>query len=166
MDDARSRDAGVEIVPYGPEYREAFRRLNEIWISQYFTVEPVDRRVLDAPETEILEPGGRILVALLEGQPVGVCALLRMGDGGFELSKMAVAAEAQGRGIGQRLGQAAIQHASAAGASRLYLESNTVLGPAIALYRKLGFREVTGSASVYGRTNIRMELVLNGAPAV
>jgi len=58
------------------------------------------------------------------------------------------------------VGQEAIRRVRAAGASRLILESNTVLTPAIALYRKLGFVEVSGIPSEYSRCNIHMELKL------
>ena len=50
--------------------------------------------------------------------------------------------------------------AGAPRATRLYLESNTSLVPAISLYRKLWFREVTGGASPYARCDIRMEKAL------
>jgi hypothetical protein len=43
---------------------------------------------------------------------------------------------------------------------RLILESNTILEPAIALYRKLGFTEFSGVPSEYDRCNIHMELWL------
>ena len=48
------------------------------------------------------------------------------------------------------------------GATRVYLESNTILEPAINLYRKLGFKSVEGGASPYGRCNIQMEVWLAG----
>jgi len=153
-------DAPVEVVPYEPAHRDAFRRLNEAWISRYFRIEPPDRRVLEAPQEEILDKGGRIIVALRGSEVVGVCALLRVDGATFELAKMAVAEHAQGLGVGSRLGEAAIAVAREAGASRLILESNTILAPAMALYRKLGFSEVTGIPSEYSRCNIHMELQL------
>jgi GNAT superfamily N-acetyltransferase len=116
--------------------------------------------VLDAPQEEILDKGGRIIVAERGRDVVGVCALLHIDERTFELVKMAVADHAQGLGVGTRLGKAAIEQARAAGASRLILESNTVLAPAMALYRKLGFVEVTGIPSEYSRCNIHMELQL------
>jgi GNAT superfamily N-acetyltransferase len=78
----------------------------------------------------------------------------------FELAKMAVAEHARGLGVGARLGESAIATARDAGALRLILESNTILTPAMALYRKLGFVEVTGVHSEYARCNIHMELPL------
>jgi GNAT superfamily N-acetyltransferase len=153
-------DAGVQIVPYDVKYHDAFRRLNEAWISRYFRIEEPDSRVLDAPQEHILDKGGRILVAVRNGEPIGVCALLRVDESTFELAKMAVAEHARGVGAGYRLGEAAKEAARAAGATRLILESNTILTPAIALYRKLGFTEFTGVPSEYDRCNIHMELNL------
>ena len=153
-------DGRVDVVPYQAAHRAAFRQLNEAWISRYFRLEPPDLRVLDAPQEQILDKGGHILVAVRKGEPIGVCALLRVDDHTFELAKMAVAEHARGVGAGYRLGEAAKTWAREAGASRLILESNTVLAPAIALYRKLGFTEFTGVPSEYDRCNIHMELRL------
>ena len=154
-------DGRVSVVPYDVSHHEAFRRLNEAWISRYFRLEEPDLRVLDAPQEEILDKGGHILVAVRDGEPIGVCALLRVDGATFELAKMAVAEQARGIGAGFRLGEAAKAHARAAGASRLILESNTVLTPAISLYRKLGFTEFTGVPSEYDRCNIHMEVRLS-----
>lgn len=158
--------ASVNIVPYTDRYRAAFRQLNETWITTYFTLEEADRKALNDPVKNILMPGGHILIALYEGKPVGTCALLKMEDPryDFELVKMAVAPAMRGKNIGYRLGKAIIEKARETGAVRLYLESNTALQPAINLYRKLGFREVTGHASPYARCNIQMELDLHAAP--
>jgi len=73
---------------------------------------------------------------------------------------MAVTAKARGKGIGWLLGQKAINKARELGAKRVFLESNTILEPAINLYRKLGFRKIVGHPSPYERCNIQMELKL------
>lgn len=158
---AEATSANVAVVDYEPRYREAFRALNEAWIRQYFRLEPADVKVLEAPEEYILAPGGHILVALDGAEPVGVCALIRHSALVYELAKMAVAPAWQGRGVGRALGEAAIRQARAGGAGRLFLESNTKLLPALALYRRLGFVEVKGGPpSPYQRSDIRMELAL------
>jgi len=154
-------DGRVSVVPYDASHHEAFRRLNEAWISRYFRLEAPDLRVLEAPQEQILDKGGHILVAVRDGEPIGVCALLRVDDQTFELAKMAVAEHARGAGAGYLLGEAAKTWAREAGASRLILESNTILEPAIALYRKLGFTEFTGVPSEYDRCNIHMEVMLS-----
>jgi len=152
------RETKVRIVDFLPRHAKAFRTLNEDWIRTYFKMEEADRRALDDPERTFLQAGGFILVAMTGNKPVGVCALLPHGDGCFELAKMAVAPAARGNGIGWLLGDAAIGKARQAGARKLYLESNTRLESAIRLYRKLGFREITGSLpSPYERCNIQME---------
>jgi len=148
----------VQIVNYEPRYAMAFKELNEQWISSYFKMEDADYKSLNNPEGYILENGGHILVALYHGQPVGVCALIRM-DGreyDFELAKMAVSPAAQGKNIGWLLGSAALDRASEMNAKKVYLESNTILKPAINLYHKLGFQKIAGQPTPYRRCNIQM----------
>ena len=152
----------IEILDYQPRFREAFRTLNEWWIHHYFEMEEKDYQILHDPETYILNKGGHILVALYKGQPAGVCALLPSdrNEFDFELSKMGVAPDCHGLGIGTALGRAILEKARGIGAKRVFLESNTILEPAIHLYRKLGFREIQSGDSPYRRCNIQMEIVL------
>ncbi|MBE9462362.1 GNAT family N-acetyltransferase [Dyadobacter subterraneus] len=152
----------VQIVDYQPAYQTAFRNLNQEWISTYFKMEESDFKALDDPEGYILNKGGKILVALYNGEPLGVCALIKMDDPDydFELAKMAVSPKAQGKSIGWLLGQAIISKAKELGAKKIYLESNTILKPAINLYHKLGFQKVAGRITPYERCNIQMELVI------
>lgn len=152
----------IRIVQYTPTYRQAFKELNQQWIQQYFKMEEADYQALDHPETHIIEKGGEILVALCENEPAGVCALIKLTDHthDYELAKMAVSGRFRGKGIGQLLGQAVIDRAKKKQAKNLYLESNTVLKPAISLYRKLGFTKIQGPPSPFERSNIQMELTL------
>jgi GNAT superfamily N-acetyltransferase len=152
----------IEIVNYEPAYKEVFRDLNVEWISTYFKMEASDYKALDHADSYILQNGGHILVALLNKEPVGVCALIKMDDPtyDFELAKMAVAPKAQGKKIGWIIGEAIKDKARLMGAKTLYLESNTILMPAISLYRQLGFVEVFGRNTPYERCNIQMALVL------
>lgn len=156
-----SRD--VQIVDYTPAYQQSFRDLNEQWISQYFKMEAADHKALDNPQQNIIDKGGYIFVALYNNEPVGVCALMKMDDPvyEYELAKMAVSPKAQGKNIGWLLGKAVIDKARSLGAKKLYLESNTILQPAINLYHKLGFQKVIGHATPYERCNIQMELPIN-----
>lgn len=152
----------VEIIPYSSKYHTDFKQLNEEWIKKYFKIEESDRKVLDHPEENILSKGGDILVAVLDNTVLGVCALIKMEDEkyDYELAKMAVSPKAQGKGIGHLLGNAIIDKARSLGASYLYLESNTILKPAISLYQKLGFQKIAGRYTPYERSNIQMELKL------
>ncbi|EJL68812.1 bifunctional helix-turn-helix transcriptional regulator/GNAT family N-acetyltransferase [Chryseobacterium populi] len=158
----------VKIVEYLPKYHSAFKELNEEWISSYFKMEEADYKALDNPKEYIIDKGGRIFVALYHDEPLGVCALIKMDDGiyDFEMAKMAVSPKAQGKSIGWLLGQKVITAAKELGAKRIYLESNTVLKPAINLYYKMGFEKITGKSTPYERCNIQMELNLNTIPNV
>ena len=152
----------VQIVDYTDQYQQAFKALNEQWISTYFEIEEADRKALDNPKSYILDKGGKIFVALYKSEPVGVCALIKMEDSDYqyEMAKMAVSPEVQGKSIGWLLGLSVVAAARQLGASKLYLESNTLLKPAINLYHKLGFQKVIGRSTPYARCNIQMELVL------
>ena len=57
----------------------AFRILNEAWIGRHFAIEDKDREVLDDPVGKILAKGGRIFMALTQGDaPVGCVAMIPM----------------------------------------------------------------------------------------
>lgn len=152
------------------EDSEAFRSLNEQWLLQDFSMEAEDRRQLDDPIGAFVTPGGEILIAELGGSAVGCVAIAPTSGGAFELSKMAVAPEMRGRGLGRRLVQAAIGCASARGASSLFLGSSTKLPDAVHLYESLGFLHVSPEhlRLPYSRADVFMELVLGdpGAPAI
>jgi DNA-binding MarR family transcriptional regulator/N-acetylglutamate synthase-like GNAT family acetyltransferase len=152
----------IKIIDYNEQYQQTFRDLNVEWISSYFKMEKSDYQALDSPDEYILKNGGHIFVALYKNEPVGVCALIKMDNPkyDYELAKMAVSPKVQGKNIGGLLGQAIINKAKSLGASTIYLESNTILIPAINLYQKLGFQKIVGIQSPYERCNIQMELKL------
>ena len=99
-------------------------------------------------------------MALYDGEPVGTCALIKHKDDSVELAKMAVSDSAKGKGIGYLMGLELIARARDIGVERIFLESNTILEPAIKLYKKLGFKRIVGDPSPYARCNIQMEIEL------
>jgi GNAT superfamily N-acetyltransferase len=141
----------------------AFRTLNEEWITRYFTLEKMDRETLGDPEGKILKKGGYIFMAYLGHQAVGCVALIPIGDGVYELSKMAVSPELRGLGIGRRLLEHAVAQAKRIGAKSLFLGSNSRLKNAVHLYESIGFRHVPAEnlpEMHYARANVFMELPL------
>jgi N-acetylglutamate synthase-like GNAT family acetyltransferase len=141
----------------------AFRELNEAWIRQYFAIEPKDLEVLGDPRRHILDRGGEIVMALLDGRAVGCCALLAMPKRCFEIGKMAVAEQLRGRGIGRALLARVIHRGREIGAKRLYLETSTKLPNAIHLYESQGFRYLPPERvqpSPYARSDLFMEMFL------
>lgn len=154
----------ILIRPFRPGDELAFRLLNEAWITRFFVLEEKDRLTLGDPQKYILQPGGQILFAQLADELVGCCALMRINSETFEIAKMAVAETAQGRGLGKRLMQASIDLARQLGARRLYLETNSKLAPALAVYAHFGFRKLDEASlppSPYARADVRMELLLD-----
>ena len=148
----------VSIVDYQSIHGKVFKELNYEWISKYFEVEESDRKMLEDPEGYILDKGGAVLIAELDGEPVGTCALIKMNESAYELAKMAVAPKAQGNQIGYKIGLAIIAKAKELGAKTIFLETNSDLKPAIALYKKLGFKDTCGHNSPYNRCNVQMEM--------
>lgn len=148
----------MEIVEFAPEHAQAFKTLNEAWIGKYFAIEAKDRVVLDDPQGKIVDPGGRIFMAFKDGEPVGCVALIAMDDGGYEVAKMTVLETLRGSGLGRMLMQRCIDAGAEAGAPRLYLETNSTLGPALGLYRAMGFTDTDPpSRNDYARGDTWME---------
>ncbi len=155
--------AEISIREFLPGDEAAFRDLNLEWIGRYFAVEPKDAATLSDPQHKILDPGGRIFLAFRGSEAVGCCALLVLAPGEFEVGKMAVTEAAQGLGIGRLVLAATIAAARAARATRLYLETNRILTPAIRLYESAGFQHVPPERVVpspYARADVFMELAL------
>ena len=141
----------------------AFRTLNEEWITRHFAMEAKDIETLGDPENSILRKGGHIFMVYADAKPVGCVALMPMGSGVYELSKMAVSPQLRGQGIGRRLLQHAIAEARVIGAKSLFLGSSTKLPSAVHLYESVGFRHVppeTLPPMPYTRANVFMEMEL------
>ncbi|WP_329414573.1 GNAT family N-acetyltransferase [Nocardia vinacea] len=125
-----------------PADARAFKELNEEWIVELFSLEPADSVKLDNPEREIVAKGGQVLIARDGDDIVGCVALVPEGDGVFELSKMAVARDRRGRGLGRIILQEAIDYARRQSATALFLGSSTKLADAVHLYESIGFVHV------------------------
>jgi ribosomal protein S18 acetylase RimI-like enzyme len=85
--------------------------------------------------------GGDLLVAIAGGGLAGFGGLAPQEGGRAELCNLHVDSEWQGRGIGRLLATGLICHACEAGFSEIELHVTTTQMAAIALYRRLGFRE-------------------------
>ncbi len=157
-------EISIEIRPLlSGEDASAFRTLNEEWITRYFVLEEKDRETLGDPETAILRKGGHILMVYADAEAVGCVALIPMGAGVFELSKMAVSPNMRGRSIGRRLLEHAIELARNIGAKSLFLGSSSKLPNALHLYESVGFHHVlpdTLPPNPYARADVFMRKVL------
>lgn len=152
--------AMVELRLFEAGDAAAFRALNEVWIEKFFKLEEHDREVLGDPQKYILAPGGRIIVAEDAGRVVGCCGLMPVEPGVFEVAKMAVDEQYQGRGLGRKVLARTMEEGRALGAKKLYLETNHRLENAIHLYEALGFKHLPPKISPYARADVFMEMWL------
>jgi carbonic anhydrase len=96
---------------------------------------------LDALPGPYRPPLGRLLLALVDGEPAA-CAALRPLDGErCELKRIYVRPAHRGLGLGRTLTESLIETARALGYSRMVLDTLPSMGAAQRLYRSLGFRE-------------------------
>src|SRR3569832_529351 len=140
-----------------PCHCDSLIRLNEQRIIEHFSIEEVDKRLAENP-MQIVESGGHIISLVKSDRVVGVCALFSEGDDCFQLARMAVDTKERSKGKKEEHNKTTNDQTTTQRAKTIYLISNTVLKPAISLYRKHGFltRE-EGQHPVYARANIIME---------
>jgi N-acetylglutamate synthase-like GNAT family acetyltransferase len=153
-------DNAVQIIPFSLELKEEIKTLNFEWLNKYFRVEPKDEIILSNPQGEIIDKGGMIFYAQHNGKIVGTASLIKMDTNTFELSKMAVTDGVQGLGIGNKLMEHCLAVAREKGIQKIILYSNRKLLPAIYLYKKYGFQEVSLEGGVYERADIKMERII------
>lgn len=152
----------ISIIPFKAEYSARFKDLNIAWLEKYFWVEPHDEEVLGNPENYILSPGGNIFFVKEGEEIIGTVALMKIEEGIFELTKMAVTPSAQGKKIGQKLLEHTLEFARKKGWKSLIIYSNRKLENAIHIYKKYGFVEIPiGDNNPYARGDIKMKLELS-----
>ncbi len=152
----------MEIISFDPAFRNDFKDLNLAWLNKYFWVEPHDEEVLGNPEKYIITPGGSIFFVKKDDKIIGTVALMKMEEGIFELTKMAITPEYQGRKIGQKLMEYSLEFARKQGWKYLIIYSNRKLENAIYIYKKYGFQEIPiGENNPYSRGDIKMRLDLS-----
>ena len=154
-------DSTIQLIQFEPQYANAFRELNLNWIRKFFVVEPEDSKMLNDPQQYIIDPGGSIVFARYKNEIVGTCALIRQDSETFELAKMAVTENMQGKQIGYKVGLEIINIAKQNNAEKIILETNSSLKPALNLYEKLGFIYIPLTQEQkdrYKRADVMMEL--------
>jgi putative acetyltransferase len=107
--------------------------------------------LLDVSELEL--PGVSVFVARLDGEALGMAALVVKADGSAEVKRVFVAESARGQGLAGDLLEAVEGAARDAGVRVIQLETGPLSTAAIALYEKRGYRhtppfgQYIGSAS-------------------
>ncbi len=91
---------------------------------------------------EMTPPAGYLLLARLDGQPVGCGALKRLGAWEGEVKRVWTAPDARGLGVASKLMDGLEQLARDVGFGVVKLDTNSTLVEAQAMYRKRGYREI------------------------
>lgn len=92
---------------------------------------------------EYAPPAGRLLLAAHSSQLAGCVALHKLEDEICEMKRLYVRSEFRGKGLGRVLAERVVADAREIGYKRLRLDTvEPVMQGAVALYRKLGFREI------------------------
>lgn len=158
---ARATD-GHAIVEFSDDLADTFYAINEEWISEMFTLEAADREILSHPRELIVDKGGAVLFVSTGGLGiVGTCALMPMGDGRFELTKMGVLKSARGRKSGEFLLAAALERATQMEMDGLFLLTNHKCAAAIHLYEKLGFVHDRDILASHGKRYQRCDVAMS-----
>jgi DNA-binding MarR family transcriptional regulator/N-acetylglutamate synthase-like GNAT family acetyltransferase len=152
---------GLTIREYSDDLAGDFHRINAEWISSMFVLEENDIQILTRPRELIVDRGGVILFVEAEGLGiVGTCALIRIADGVFELTKMGVLESARGRKAGEYLLAATLERARAMEMETFYLLTNAKCASAVHLYEKLGFQHDTEIMRIYGSRYARCDVAM------
>ena len=153
----------LKIVPCNRDYKPAFEFLNRAWIEEYFVMEEEDLKTLQNPESYVLEKGGEVFFAILDGEVVGTAAMIQTDKGIYELAKMAVARQFQGLGIGKKLLKRCVDFSKEREATEIFLITNDSLKPALSLYLSFGFvLNDQNDDNRYERGNTKMNLLIGG----
>lgn len=154
----------ARVLAWHPDYQPYFEQFNKAWISRNYTLEPIDRAVLEHPQEHILAHGGDIIFVALGNDMAGTVAYKQVDENTVEMTKMAVDDAFQGRKLGWLLAKTIMERAALAGYTRMILYSNTKQAAAVAMYRKLGFEEMELESGGYERCNIKMGIDLQPPP--
>jgi putative acetyltransferase len=106
-------------------------------------------------------PEGRLLLAEYEGQLAGCVALHKLGPGICEMKRLYLRPTVRGKGLGRILAAHIIAEARQIGYQRMRLDTvEPVMKDAVAMYRKLGFREIAPYCDNPISGALYMELIL------
>ena len=95
--------SNVTIVSFDEEYSSIFYELNKLWIEESWLLEKSDKFDLLNPKESIIDKGGEIFFALIDGNVVGTVAMIHSADRIYELAKMTVEINYRGNGVANKL---------------------------------------------------------------
>ena len=109
-------------------------------------------------------PSGRLLLAEYDGHPAGCAALHKLDAEVCEMKRLYLRPEFRGKGLGRALAERILSDARGIGYKRLRLDTvEPLMKDAIAMYRKIGFKEIAPYRENPIAGALYMEMNLNQA---
>jgi putative acetyltransferase len=106
-------------------------------------------------------PSGRLLLARYAGHAAGCIALHKLETGICEMKRLYVRPDNRGLGLGRLLAERLIAEARMIGYERMRLDTiESAMKDAIALYRRMGFKEIAPYSAIPIDSALWMELLL------
>lgn len=119
-----------------------------------------DKELAELPG-DYAPPGGRLLLAQVNGTLAGCVAMHELDGKICEMKRLYLRAKFRGQGLGRLLAEAIIAEARAVGYDRMRLDTvEPVMKDAVGMYRKLGFREIVAYRENPMAGTLYMELSL------
>jgi putative acetyltransferase len=88
-------------------------------------------------------PDGRLLIAASDGEVAGCVALRKLEDHICEMKRLYLRSQFRGQGLGRALADRIIAEAREIGYQRMRLDTvEPMMKDAVAMYRRIGFREI------------------------
>jgi putative acetyltransferase len=101
-----------------------------------------DRELAGLPG-DYAPPGGRLLLAEYRGQLAGCVALHQLAPGVCEMKRLYLRPQFRGKGLGRVLAETVIDAARLTNCRKMRLDTvEPVMPNAVAMYRRLGFKEI------------------------
>jgi GNAT superfamily N-acetyltransferase len=151
----------LRITSFNKKYKADFEKLNREWIEEFFQMEDEDFHTLQNPESYVIQKNGEIFFAINDQIVIGTAAMIPFSEDVFELAKMSVTKNFQGKGVGKLLLKRCIQFAQERNANEIFLLTNDILKPALNLYLSCGFViKNKYDDERYERGNTKMHLIL------
>jgi len=106
-------------------------------------------------------PDGRLLLAEYDGKLAGCAALHKLEDGICEMKRLYLRPQFRGKGLGRALAERIISEARQIGYRSMRLDTvESAMRDAVAMYRKIGFRQIAPYCSNPIPSALYMELQL------
>lgn len=129
-----------EISVLFSEYTQALIA-GEPSFASYLSLQNYDEEVQHL-EQKYGPPGGRLYLALWNGEPAGCIGLRRMDEENCEMKRLYVRPQYRDKHIGGKLVRQVIDDAKEIGYTHMLLDTFSFLDSAIRMYRALGFYDI------------------------